>query len=142
MSDGKHIEARLERSLRNQVRAPRLDHRFDAAVWARIEAQESPATNPGAAPLPARVVQASRWLAISNSVGIAVTLMLVGWFALRGLAGIESPLNVDVNLALPAIPDETVTRITAALGQLLGLAALAFGLSFTSLGRRLRQSLS
>jgi hypothetical protein len=142
MSDAKHIEARLERSLRNQVRAPRLDRRFDAAVWARIEAQESPATNPGAGTRPAQVARASRWLAISNSVGIAVTLMLVGWFALRSLAGIEAPLSVDVNLALPAIPEETLSRIIAALGQLLGLAALAFGLSFTSLGRRLRQSLS
>ena len=41
------IEARLERSLRNQVRAPKLDGRFDAAVWARIESEKSAAASVG-----------------------------------------------------------------------------------------------
>ena len=37
--NSRDVEARLERSLRNQVRVPKLDGRFDAAVWARIEAE-------------------------------------------------------------------------------------------------------
>jgi hypothetical protein len=139
----KDIEARLDRSLANQIVAPRLDRSFDAAVWARIEAADAPAaaTNPGAAVEPSRALRASRWLAISNAIGIAATLGVVLFFVLRTYGGVEVPMS-DVSLSVPVIPEQTVTQVIAVLGQVLGFAALAFGLSFTSLGRRVRASFS
>lgn len=139
----KDIEARLDRSLTNQVVVPRLDRRFNAAVWERIAAAESPApvTNPGEDARASRALRASRWLAISNGVGVAVTLGVALYFVLRTYGGIDLP-TPDVNLALPSLPEQTVTQVLAVLGQLLGVVALAFGLSFTSLGRRVRASFS
>jgi hypothetical protein len=139
----KDIEARLDRSLQNQIAVPRLDRRFDAAVWARIEAAEAPAaaTNPGVTPATARALRASRWLAVSNAVGIAVTLAVALYFVLRTFGGIEIPVG-DVDVSVPAISEDMVARITGVLGQVLGLAALVFGLSFTSFGRRVRASFS
>jgi hypothetical protein len=141
MSDRKHIEASLDRSLQRGIRAPRLDRRFDAAVWARIEAEESKATNPGRAATP-RVLRATRWLAISNYVGVAATLAVVAWFVARTFGGIEIPAGIGLDLQVPAISDETLTTTINVLGQVLGYAALAFGLSFTSLGRRVRGAFS
>ncbi|HTU64763.1 MAG TPA: hypothetical protein VMF52_02330 [Steroidobacteraceae bacterium] len=142
MSGRKDIEARLDRSLQNQVRVPRLDASFDAAVWARIEAEESRATNPAATATPSRAQRASRWLAISNSIGIAVTLGVALYFLLRTF-GVDAPaVNLDVNVPMPAISEDTVTQIVTALGQVLGVVALVFGLSFTAIGRRVRASFS
>jgi hypothetical protein len=142
MSGNKDIEARLDRSLQNQVRLPQVGKGFDAAVWARIEAEEARATNPGVA-VSARAQRASRWLAIINSVGVAATLAVALYFALGSFGGIEPPtVNLAVNVSLPAISDETLTRTLAICGQALGAVALLFGLSFTSLGRRLRASFS
>lgn len=139
---GKEIEARLDRSLRNQVKVPRLDGRFDAAVWARIEAEEAKAPSV-AASVPSRALRASRWLAISNTVGIAVTLGVALYFGLGAFGGMEpKPLNVELHVAVPVISADTVQRVVAVLGQLLGVAAVVFGLSFTSIGRRLRMSIS
>lgn len=134
----KDIEARLDRSLENQITVPRLDRRFDAAVWARIAAEESKARQPAAA-VPSRALRASRWLAITNTIGVLLAFGVVLSFVLRAYGGIELPVS-DVGLSVPAIPDDVVTRITGVLGQVLGLVALAFGLSFTSLGRRVRAS--
>jgi len=139
----KDIEARLDRSLENQIAMPRLDRRFDAAVWARIEAAESKATNPVAAETnaaPSRAERASRWIAITNYVGIAATLVVVLFFVARNYGGFAPSLTLDMNISTPVITDDMVTRITAVLGQVLGFVALAFGLSFTSVGRRLRAS--
>ncbi len=138
----KDIEARLDRSLENQIEVPRLDHRFDAAVWARIEAAEAKATNPVADIEPSRAARASRWLAITNSIGIAATLAVLLIFALRTYGGFEPAVNLDMNVPMPVIPEDMVTRIVAVLGQVLGFVALAFGLSFTSFGRRIRASFS
>jgi len=138
----KDIEARLDRSLSNQIKVPQIDRRFDAAVWARIEAAEAAATNPLADGPPSRTERASRWLAITNSIGILVTLTIVGVFVLRTYGGIEPSVNLDMNVSMPLIPEDMVTRIVGVLGQVLGLAALAFGLSFTSFGRRIRASFS
>jgi hypothetical protein len=135
----KDIEARLDRSLANQIDVPALDRRFDAAVWARIAAEEAKATNPVAAVAPSTAVRASRWLAISNVVGVVVTLGVALSFVLRSYGGIELPA-IGVDLSAPVIPEDMVARIIGVLGQVLGLAALAFGLSFTSLGRRVRAS--
>ena len=141
MSGKKDIEARLDRSLQNQIAVPKLGLGFDASVWARIEAGDAKATNPGAES--SRVERASRLLAFSNFVGVGVTLAVALYFALGSFGGIEPPaVNLGVNLSVPAISDETLTRILAAFGQVLGLVALLFGLSFTSLGRRLRASFS
>lgn len=141
MSGKKHIEARLDRSLRNQIAVPKLGKGFDAAVWARIEAGDVKATNPGVES--SRVGRASRLLAISNLVGVAVTLGVALYFALGSFGGIEPPtVNLGVKMSMPTLSDETLTRILAACGQLLGAVALLFGLSFTSVGRRLRASFS
>ena len=144
---GKHdIEARLDRSLRHQIEVPQLDRRFDAAVWARIEAAEAPATHPRVAAESARASHASRWLAISNLIGVLVTLGVVGYFVLRTYGGIDVSMNMPVpaglDVEVPMISDARVTQVVAVLGQVLGVAAVLFGLSFTSVGRRLRASLS
>jgi len=138
------IEARLDRSLGNQIKAPRLDQRFDAAVFARIAAEEAKATNPAVAAEPSRAVRASRWLAITNSIGITVTLGIAAYFALRTFGGIEAPVNLGVNVpfSMPVIPDGMAAQIVAVLGQVLGLAALALGVSLTPFGRRVRSVFS
>ena len=138
----KDIEARLDRSLGNQIKLPQLDRRFDAAVWAKIEAAEARATNPVTEDAPSRAVRASRWLAITNSIGIAATLAVVLVFVLRTYGGVEPSVNLEMNVSMPVIPEDMVTRIVAVLGQVLGFVALAFGLSFTSFGRRIRASFS
>ena len=138
----KDIEARLDRSLGNQIKLPQLDRRFDAAVWAKIEAEEARATNPLTEVAPSRAVRASRWLAITNSIGIAATLAVVLVFVLRTYGGVEPSVNLEMNVSMPVIPEDMVTRIVAVLGQVLGFVALAFGLSFTSFGRRIRASFS
>jgi hypothetical protein len=135
-------EARLDRSLGNQIKVPRLDARFDAAVWARIAAAEAKATSPAVSLESSRALRASRWLAITNSIGITVTLVIAAYFALRAFGGIETPVNlsVDVPVSMPVIPEAMVTQIVAVLGQVLGIAALAFGLSLTPFGRRIRSA--
>src|SRR5205085_12428281 len=132
----KDIEARLDRALANQIAVPPLDRRFDAAVWARIEAAEQsakatpPVANIQASVQPSRAERASRWLAITNTIGIAVSLGVALYFVLRTYGGVDIPVS-DVNVAVPLIPDDMVARITTVLGQVLGIVALAFGLSFT-----------
>jgi hypothetical protein len=122
------IEARLERSLRNQVRAPRLDGRFDAAVWARIESAKAMAATPA---LPAKS-PASRWLFAINVVGAMVAAALVAMFGLQAFAGIE------VNVAMPAVSPGFVESAVTAMIWPVTIIALGTGLMFTSLGRRLR----
>jgi len=119
-----NIEARLERSLRSQVRVPKLDGRFDAAVWARIEAAAAPAVRERSA--------ASRWLFASNLVGIAVAIVLVGFFGWQSLSGVE------VNVALPTVSPGLIERLVPAMIWPVTGIALAFGMMFTSTGRRLR----
>jgi hypothetical protein len=146
--NGKHdlktreLEARLDRSLQKQIKVPQLGRRFDAAVWARIEAAEARATNPGLEIETTPVLRATRWLAVSNAIGGTVAVVLVLWFALRFFAGAD--LNVDVGISVPAprISEEMVTQIVSVLGYVLGFATLAFGLGLTSFGRRLRSAFS
>jgi hypothetical protein len=142
-NDPKAIEARLDRSLRGQVKAPRLDRGFDAAVWARIAKEEAKAAVPALKAEPTRAVRASRWLTLINALGITMTLVVAFYFALGSFGGIEpQPLNIDLNVPMPSLSEETVTRGVIVVGQVLGLVAVLFGLSFTSLGRRLRNSFS
>ena len=143
VSKQKHIEARLDRSLRNQLQAPRLDRSFDAAVWGRIAQQEANAGARAVKAAPTRALRASRWISVINSVGITLTLGVALYFALGSLGGIEPPpLSVDLDVSMPVISEDTLQGVIRVLGQVLGAAALVFGLSFTSFGRRVRASFS
>ncbi len=122
------VEARLERSLRNQVRAPKLDGGFDAAVWAQIEK----ATASAAAPAVPAKSAASRWLFAVNVIGALVAVVLVVMFGAQGLSGAE------VNVAIPQVPQGFVESAVKAMVWPVTILALGFGMMFTSMGRRLR----
>jgi len=123
------IEARLDRSLDNQLRVPRLDRRFDAAVWARIEAEQQASVRAAAKP-----DSAAAWLRASNTAGMIVAAILVVYFGLRMLSGVE--------LDVPT-PQVSLTETTAKfLGWGIAAAALGFGLMLTPMGRRLRSMLA
>jgi hypothetical protein len=129
------IEAALERSLRAQIKAPRLDGRFDASVWSRIEAAEQrvPALH-----VAAPVAASARWLFIVNVVGTAVALALILYFGGQAFGSVE--LTVP-KVAAPEISPPMMKEITEFAVPLFTGAALVFGLMFTSLGRRLRAEL-
>ncbi len=125
----KVIEARLERSLRNQMKAPRLPKSFDAAVWSRIEAQtvRRPA-----------VAHSSRWFLVFNALAIGIAVVMLGVFGLQSLSGIEA------NLMLPqlAVASTTIDEITNIAVQAVTIGSLVFGLMFTPWGKRLRAEFS
>jgi hypothetical protein len=126
----REVEARLHRSLTNQVRVPQLDRRFDAGVWARIEAQEQ-AQTVAARPVSHRSTS-ERWLLASNMVGIAVAAVLVLYFGLRMFGGVDL--------------DYTLTDFSAAVGHqaanfiawTVTLASVVCAAMFSPLGRWLR----
>ena len=128
------IESTLDRSLQNQVTAPRLDGRFDAAVWSRIAAQEQDATNP--VQNVGKASSSARWLFAINLIGIAVAAVLIVIFGLQSFA------DVSVNVPMPAISPATEGRILQIAAQALTLVSVVFGLMFTPLGRRLRAELT
>jgi hypothetical protein len=130
MNNDKGIEARLERALRGQVKAPRLEKRFDAAVWARIDAQKSPAPPAPSAPL--------NWLFVFNGIGIGVAFVLLCVFGLQSLSGVEPQLALPEVTVAPA----TMERIVLIAAQAITFAAVLFGLMFTPWGRRLRAEFS
>jgi hypothetical protein len=120
------VEARLERSLRNQVRVPKLDGRFDAAVWARIEAEKVKVAAPvmrGAA---------SRWMFATNVVGALITVALVIYFGAQAFAG------DGVSVPVPVVSTGLVERAITLLMWPMTILAFATGIMFTPLGRRLR----
>jgi hypothetical protein len=121
------VEARLERSLRNQVRVPKLDGRFDAAVWARIDADKVKAVAP-----PVVRDAASRWMFATNVVGALVTVALVIYFGVQTFAG------NGVSVPVPVLSTGLVERLIALLTWPMTILALATGIMFTPLGRRLR----
>jgi hypothetical protein len=130
----KQIESRLDRSLASQVRVPKLDRRFDAAVWARIEADEL-AGQRAAAPARTAARGAQRWLLASNVGGFIVAAILVAYFGVRTLGGVHVELPAVPVLSLsPEQADATIKMV----GWVITFGALAFGLMFTPLGRRLR----
>jgi hypothetical protein len=122
------IEARLERSLRNQIRTPKLDGRFEAAVWAQIESAKASATAPA---MPAKSA-ASRWLFAINVAGALVAVALVVMFGSQAFTGVE------VNVTLLQVSQGFVERAVAAMIWPVTILALGFGMMFTSVGRRLR----
>ncbi|HEY6125361.1 MAG TPA: hypothetical protein VIV63_11980 [Steroidobacteraceae bacterium] len=130
MKDKSQIEAALERSLRRQVSVPRLDRRFDAGVWARIEAAEvrnsAPMIREADAPATAR------WLYAINVAGlasVAIFLAAMGWQMLPGL---------NIGESLPAISAAMSERVLMSASTIIAAVAVAFGLMFTPWGRRLR----
>jgi hypothetical protein len=124
------VESRLDRSLHNQLKVPRLDGRFDAAVWARIAAQEQRATNP------VQNRSSARWLFVINIVGVAIAAALVVIF------GLQSFTEVSVNLPLPEVSANVGAQILRFATPVVTTAALVFGLLFTPIGRRLRAELT
>ena len=130
------IETRLDRSLANQVKAPTLGRKFDASVWARIEAEAQAATNPvSAKPQSSASVH---WLLISNAIGVSVAVLLVVVFGIKSLAG------VSLNVPVPAMEVSAATseQILGIAGPVITVLALGFGLMFTRLGRWLRAELT
>ena len=130
MTNKLDIETMLDRSLQKQLTAPRLDGRFDAAVWARIAAQEQGATNP--VQEPTRSPSSARWLFVINVIGVAVAVLLVVIF------GTQLFTDVSVNLPTPEVSAATGDKILRIAAQTITLASLVFGLLFTPIGRRLR----
>lgn len=128
------IEARLERSLHRQVKVPRLDGRFDAAVWSRIAAEEEKAKAPRA-----QRGRAPRWLVACNFIGIAVSVVLVAVFASRAVSGVD--LGVDMNVSLPSFSAEQQSLLIKKMGPIVSAAAVLFGFMFTRHGRRLISAL-
>ena len=128
-SKTREIEARLHRSLVNQVRVPKLDRRFDAGVWARIEAQEQGQL--GAQPV-SHKSGSEKWLLTSNIAGIAVAAALVVFFGLRMFSGAE------VEASLPDFSAAQSQQATQIIAWTVTSVALAVGALFTPVGRWLR----
>ena len=120
------VEARLERSLRSQVRVPKLDGRFDAAVWARIEAEKAKAVAP---PVRSAV---SRWMFATNVIGALTAVALVIYFGVQAFTG------DGVSVPVPVVSTGLVERMITLLVWPMTILALATGIMFTPLGRRLR----
>ncbi|HEU4590199.1 MAG TPA: hypothetical protein VFS13_04760 [Steroidobacteraceae bacterium] len=120
------VEARLERSLRSQVRVPKLDGRFDAAVWARIEAEKVRAVTPVARSA------ASRWMFAINVAGVLITVVLVIFFCVRAFT------SEGVSVPVPEVSTGLVEHLVTLLMWPITILALATGIMFTPLGRRLR----
>ena len=128
------IETRLDRSLANQVKAPRLGRGFDASVWARIEAAGQQATNPVRERAPS--TSSVRWLLAINVMGVAVTALLVLIF------GMQSLNDVSVTLPTAEVSATTSAQILKFAAQGITAVSVIFGLMFTPLGRRLRAELT
>ena len=128
------IEAALERSLRARVKAPPLDSKFDAKVWARIEAHARPATV--GVPWSRAVVKAGRWLHIINIAGLASAAIFVSFFGAQMLSGL------DIAVSLPEISSGAGAGFVTQMSLGIGGAAILFGFWNTPWGRRLREELS
>ena len=134
MKSNPEIEAALERSLRKQVHVRRLDASFDAAVWARIAAEDSKS----AAPLPARPAAAlngGRWLFVVNAVGIGCVAVVLCVFLFQWLAGIQLEATIPDSSFLVSEQNAPVWSMGIAG------AALLFGFLYTPWGRQLRNEL-
>jgi len=135
MNQKHSIEARLERSLANQVRARRLDRRFDSAVWARIEAQEH-ATVPAARRVARATSSEGHWMLVTNVIGFTVAALLVVYFGLR----MFSPSDIEASMSgISFVPSQQIAELIAGA---VSVAAVAVGLMFTPIGRRVRAEFS
>jgi hypothetical protein len=84
-----------------------------------------------------RTLDASRWLLVSNILGIATSAALVVYFVASGFSGME----VEMNLPLPEISARQTDSILISLGWGITAAAVGMGFAFTRLGRRVRSVL-
>jgi len=134
MTNKLEIETRLDRSLQNQIAAPRLDGRFNAAVWARIAAEDQHAKLPMASARSSAAVGSARWLFIANMIGISVAALLVIFFGLKAFTGVD----VSLDVAVPQISPATMEYIVSLSVQTITVAAVIFGVMFTPFGRRVR----
>ena len=135
MNTRHEIESRLDRSLASQVRVPKLDGRFDAAVWARIEAESAASVAPA---MPRRSA-AARWMLRVNVAGFVATALIVLYFGARMLTGVEVELPAMPSMSLS--PEQTSAAVRLA-GWGMAIVALAFGLLLTPRGRRLRSEIA
>lgn len=133
MKSRTEIEAALEHSLRSQVKVPRLDNRFDAKVWARIEAESHPAT--AGVVVSRTVVKAGRWLNIMNIVSLASAAIFVSFFGAQMFSG------ADITVMLPEISPVTSAKIATQLSLGIAAAAILFGFRSSPWIRRLRDEL-
>jgi hypothetical protein len=132
MKDKSQIEAALERSLRKQVVVPHLDRKFDAGVWARIEAAEGRSAAPALQTSVNATPATARWLNLINILGVAsvtIFLCVYGWQMFSGM---------NISVSLPEISAATRESILMNGCTVIATVAVAFGLMFTPLGRRLR----
>ena len=130
MKTKSQIEAALERSLRKQVVVPRLDRKFDAGVWARIEAGEARA--PVLQPSVNSASAAARWLNMINVLGLASVIIFLGVYGWQMFSG------MDISESLPEISAATRESILMNGSTIIATLAVAIGLMFTPLGRKLR----
>jgi hypothetical protein len=128
------IEVALERSLRKQVSVPRLNSKFDAAVWARIEAAETRA--PAQMQVLTATPKAARWLYVLNVVGLASVAIFVSLFGAQMLAGMQ------IDLSMPELSAAAGERVAPVVSMSIAGAALVLGLMYTPIGRRLRAEFS
>jgi hypothetical protein len=141
MSGNKSIEARLHRSLVSQIAVPKLDGRFDAAVWARIEAEDAKSRVAAAESAPAR---GARLMFVCNAIGVTVVLALVAGFLVQQFGGhaVDAARNLPVSLpadvAVPHLTDDMTNQIIGIAGYVLSAVVIAFGISLTSFGQRIR----
>ena len=138
MTNKLDIETRLDRSLQNQVAAPRLDGRFDAAVWKRIAADEQRARQPIVDARSAAVSVSARWMFITNVIGISVAALLLAFFGMKAFSGV----NLSVDVPVPQVSPTTMKEIVALSVQTVTVGAVIFGLMFTPVGRRVRSIFS
>ena len=132
MKTKSQIEAALELSLRKQVVVPRLDRKFDAGVWARIEAAEAPAAAPALQAPVSAASAAARWLNLINILGLASVTIFLGVFGWQMFSG------MDISESLPEISAATRESILMNGSTIIATLAVAIGLMFTPLGRKLR----
>lgn len=127
------IESVLDRSLHRQIRVRHLDESFDAAVWARIEAEESKA----AVRTPARPAAAkvARWMSVVNAVGIACVAVVLCVIMFQWLAGVR------IEATIPDFSSRLSQQDASAWSTGIAGAALLFGFLYTPWGRRLRDEL-
>jgi hypothetical protein len=133
MKRNMEIEAALERSLRAQVNAPQLDRKFDAKVWARIEAEARPVA--ARVPVSRAVVKAGRWLDVINILSLASAAIFVSFFGARMFAG------ADISVTLPEFSPTVNADLITQLSLCLAGAAVLFGFWNAPWSRRLRDEL-
>lgn len=126
------IETALDRSLRQQVTVQRLDSKFDAAVWARIEAEESRGAAPALQSAASATPKAARWLYAINILGLGSVAIFLCVYGAQLLAG------MDVSAMVPELSDSTRMSILMNASTVIATVAVAIGLMFTPLGRKVR----